>query len=376
MARGSLKRTKAGTYKIVVDVGRDPVTRKRKQHKETFRTKKEAEKKLNDIIRQVETHTYTMPNKKLFGELMETWLNEKKNQVRGNTWRSYQSITKTWIIPQLGDIKLTDLNQGDLSEFYKKLQEEKRSNRTIRHIHFAIRSALDMALKWGLVYKNVAESVTPPRLQKKNFQVWTAEELRRFLSEAKEDKYFIAFFLAATTGMRQSEILGLCWKDVDLKNATLSVTQVLDKQSLTFQEPKTNKSKRSIALDSTTVDVLKKHKKVQAAEKLKADNYNDYGLVVCTPDGSPLLASNLRAPFERSIKFANVPKIRFHDIRHTHATLLLKERHHPKVVQERLGHSSITITIDTYSHVVPGLQEEAASSFSNLIFGPDKKSTK
>ena len=375
MARGSIQKTKAGTYKIYVDVGRDPITGKRKRHVETLRTKREAERRVNEIIRQVETQTYVMPHKELFGDFLIMWLEEKRTQVRENTWYSYQSIIRSHITPSLGDITLSDLTPAHLSDFYKSLREKSLSSQRIRYAHVIIRSALDTALKWGMVTRNVANSVNPPRVPRKEIQVWDSEEVLHFLKEAQKDKYYIAFSLAITTGMRQSEILGLRWKDVDLKANKLYVTQVLDKHTLTFQEPKTRHSRRAIDLIPLTVEDLRRHKAIQAQERLKNRNYQGYDLVVATSNGTPVRSNNLIRNYKRIVELSGVPYIRFHDLRHVHATMLLKQGVHPKIVQERLGHSSINVTLDIYSHVLPSLQEAAAEAFSELLFNKDKSAS-
>jgi integrase len=367
MARGRIEKTKAGSYKIIVDVGKDPVTRKRKRHTETFRTKKEAEDAVNETIQQAAKQTYITPSKESFGDFMKMWLEEKKNQTRNNTWVSYDSYTRTHVIPALGHLKLLELTPLHLRNFYKALQERPLSARTIRHIHFMLRAALDTAVKWELIIKNVSDAVDPPRVKKVEMKVWDASQLNQFLKAAKDNRYYTAFFVAATTGMRQSELLGLRWKDVDLTNGTLSITQTLDKQTGIFQETKTDSSKRSIKVESETISRLKQHKADQAKEKLQAEDWTDHGLVICTSKGTPMSGDNLSARFRHIIKETGLPPLRFHDLRHTHATLLLKQGLNPKIVQERLGHSSISVTLDTYSHVTPNLQETAASAMSKIL---------
>lgn len=194
--------------------------------------------------------------------------------------------------------------------------------------------------------------------------------MNKFLSVAREHRLFPAFLLEWGTGIRCGELLGLKWEDVDLNKGYISIRRslIMLKGGLGFSEPKTEKSRRTIPLPVEVVKELKSWKTKQAEEKLfLGPAYQDNGLVICEVDGTPLAPRNFTRLFEKLLKEAELPKIRFHDLRHTHATMLLVLGEHPKVVQERLGHSTITMTLDTYSHVMPGLQEQASSKLSEIL---------
>jgi integrase len=203
-------------------------------------------------------------------------------------------------------------------------------------------------------------------------KMWTAGELRAFLEHSAEDRLYPAFLLACTTGARRGEIAGLRWRDVDLPGARLAVTQTLIAlgNKPAFSTPKTARSRRQIALDSGTVGALREHRVRQVEERLAwGPAYQDNDLVFCREDGAPLNPAVLSERFERLAREVDLPRLRFHDLRHTFASLALQAGIHPKVVSERLGHASVAITLDTYSHAIPTMQEEAAEKVAALVFG-------
>ncbi|MBE3581079.1 MAG: site-specific integrase [Thermoanaerobacteraceae bacterium] len=216
------------------------------------------------------------------------------------------------------------------------------------YIHAVLRQALEQAVREGLVYRNVAEAVSPPRQKRKEIRPLTADELNRFLAAARDDRLFPAFLFEGATGLRRGELLGLKWEDVDLERGTVTVRRSLirTRQELAFMEPKSEKSRRTIPLPKEVVAGLRTHKKRQAGERLsRGPAYCDHGLVFCTEEGRPLDPRNFVRKFEGLLRTGGPPNVSFHDMRHSHATLLLLLGEHPKVVQERLGHSTITVTL-------------------------------
>ncbi|MED0680652.1 tyrosine-type recombinase/integrase [Aneurinibacillus thermoaerophilus] len=371
-------RKRGNKWSFVIDIGRDESTGKRRQKRFSgFNTKKEAEKALAQKINELHTGQFVDATKETVGEYLSVWLEDKKAQVRPGTWKSYRWLVNR-MVEHIGKVKLADLKPQHLQKMYNQLQKGERplSARSVLHAHLVIQEALDRAMKWGMIHRNVAEAVDAPRPKKVEMSVWNAEQIRQFLEVAKEDRHYIAFLLAITTGMRKGEILGLRWKDIDLERGTLSVRQTFTRaeKGHDFQEPKSSSGLRSIALPPGTIEALRAHKIQQSKEKLKAGSlYQDVGMVVATSIGTPVLSRNLDRTWFRLMKKAGVPRIRFHDLRHTHATLMLKQGVHPKIVSERLGHSNIGITLDTYSHVLPGLQEAAAKQFDESLFGTQKE---
>jgi integrase len=243
----------------------------------------------------------------------------------------------------------------------------------VRYVHVIIRRALADAVRWGRLSRNVADGAAAPKqASKREMHTWTAQELRSFLAHVAEDRLYAAYITAATTGMRRGEVLGVHWRDVDLDTARLAVTQSLIAvgYELSFSEPKTAKSRRLIALDPVTVAALRAHRKAQLEERLRwGAAWQDGDLVFALENGSPVHPDRFSDWFQEHVKAAELPRIRLHDLRHTHATLALQAGVHAKVISERLGHSTISITLDTYSHAIPAMEEEAAAKVARLVFG-------
>lgn len=216
---------------------------------------------------------------------------------------------------------------------------------------------------------NAAKLVKAPKVPKHEMRVWNEEQLTQFFREFQNPRYHTFFFLAATTGMRRGELLGLKWEDIDFENGKLSVRRayVRGYKGYIFQEPKTAAGIRTIALSKQTLAALKRHRIWQLEDRLAAPYFKDHGLVFCQRNGNPLTPQQVEGVWYHFFRKSNLPYIRIHDLRHTHASLLLKAGVHPKVVSERLGHSSVTITLDRYSHLLPGLQEAAATKFDELV---------
>ncbi|SEU32588.1 site-specific integrase [Paenibacillus sp. NFR01] len=372
-------RKRGNKWCFVLDVGRNELTGERTQKWFSgYEKKEEAERAMIATIKDLNDGTYVEDTGESFGEFMENWLLNKKNQVRPGSWKSYSWLVNTHLIPHLGKIQLSKLKPIHLNNLYNQKLLPIISANSIKKLHGLVKAALDEGMGWGIVARNVAVAVTPPRVKKVKFEVWDEDQLGTFLEAAKHNRFYIAFELAASTGMRVGEILGLRWRDVDLERKTISVRQAFTKaeKGHDFHEPKTSSGERSIALFLDTVEALTFHFEDQIVEKEKQDDhYFDHGLVVQTHIGTPVNPRNLARAYYAILNSLDLPRIRFHDLRHTHATILLKRGVHPKIVQERLGHSSIQITLDTYSHVLPGLQEAALLTLGGSILGKNDTST-
>ncbi|ULO07175.1 site-specific integrase [Paenibacillus sp. 19GGS1-52] len=368
---------KGKKYYIVVDFDKDDNGGKRNQKwLSGYERKKDAENAMPDILSKLKNGTYVEPSKKTFGEIMETWLEDKKTSVKYGTWKSYEWLVHKHIIPHLGKKKMAKLKPQDLHDFYHKTLLKTLSVGSIKKAHVLIMDALNRAVTWGEIPHNVASTVALPQGKKTKFQVWNEEQLKIFLDAATDNQYFVAFELAASTGMRQSEILALRWVDTDLQTKTISVRQAytLAEKGHEMDDTKNDSSIRSIALFESTVRLLTRHKDTREQELENNEIHKDSGLVIQTSIGTPLGPRLLMRHYYRILKqisegYPSFPNIRFHDLRHTHATLLLKAGVHPKIVQERLGHSSINVTLDTYSHVLPNLQEAVLRGIGDSILG-------
>jgi integrase len=251
--------------------------------------------------------------------------------------------------------------------------EEASSPKTVRHVHTLLHKALNDAVRWGHLARNPASLAEAPRPRTPEMHVWTAEQLRTFLHEVERERLYAAWLLLITTGMRRGEVLGLTWENVDLRAGRLSVVHsltVVDYHRVAMLEPKTAKGRRSVALDPATIDALRAHRKQQLEERMVAGpTTQDSGLVFTRPSGAPIHPEYVSRRFTQLSRRAGLPRIRLHDLRHSYATAALTTGISAKVVSERLGHSSVSITLDIYSHVLPSIDEEAANTVASFILG-------
>src|SRR5215213_5686236 len=305
-------------------------------------------------------------------EYLDVWLKGSVyGSVRRSTYDRDTNLVNNHIKPILGRVKLTKLNSAHVQSFYRDRLDAGLSASTVHKIHDILRRGLGQAVKWHLVPRNVADVVKPPRPVPKEMIALSADEARRLLEAAGGDRLEALYTLAIHTGMRQGELLALRWQDVDLENAVASVRRTLTRRGgkVVFGEPKTKKSRRSIRLTPQAVEALRAHLKRQLQEiEILGDRYQDQGLVFTTNTGAPINPSNLRQRnFAPLLKRAGLPHIRFHDLRHTCATLLLSKNTHPKIVQEHLAHATIAITLDTYSHVMPAMGVQTATAMEDVL---------
>lgn len=369
--RGHIRK-RGNTYSIVVDLGKDPITGKRKQKWFSgYKRKKDAEKALSDIISKIENGQYFEAKNITLKEYLDHWLETyAKVNVAPRTYTRYTEFANN-ISSYIGTIKLDKLKPALIQKYYSTLIEEGRlSKSTILKIHRMLHLALKHAVNWQVIPYNPTDAVTPPRPEKPEMKVWDIDTANRFLKEIKDTVMYIPVMLALQTGMRQGEICALKWENVNFRTGFISVVNTMQRINgqLTLKQPKTAKSIRSIALLDTTVSELKKHWKKQAELRLLfGQDYNDNGFVCCWEDGRPLDPNYVSKKFNKLVRELDFPIIRFHDLRHTHATLLLEQGVNPKIVSERLGHSQIGITLDTYSHVLPHIQKEAVKKLDNMF---------
>lgn len=262
--------------------------------------------------------------------------------------------------------------QNSLNQNLHPLFKEKGSlsDENIRKVHTIINDSLNKALKWEIISKNPVAVVDSPKVSKKEIQFWDESEIKEFLKASKDSRYYCVFLLALTTGMRQGEILGLRWRNVDETNRTLSIVQTLSHDGKSLNAgAKTSAGNRKISIDKETLNQIVKLKDQYKQEaEYGSGIYKDHGLVISTSVGTPLSPRNLLRSFDSIIKKGNLKKIRFHDLRHTHASLLLKQGVNPKIVSERLGHANIRITLDKYSHLLPNLQKETVDLFGENFY--------
>jgi integrase len=326
------------------------------------------------LLSQINKGIYVHSSDKTLEEHLNDWLElSAKQRLRETTFKNYKRAVEFRIIPALGKVKLDEIKLGHGQAFVKQLFDDGLSPRYIEYICTLLKNALDQAVDWELIHRNPLKKLEIPRPRRtSNYTTWSLEEANRFLHFAKFENimYYTLFLVMINTGMRRGEVLGLRWKDLDLENGKINIIQTLvyDENEFKFNEPKTESSKRQIAIDEFVCNEIRKYKKQQNEFKLALGScYHDMGLVFCREDGRPIYPRQLAIVFDRIIKKAGVPKIRLHDLRHTHATFLLKLGENPKVVSERLGHSRVEMTLDIYSHVLPDMQENAAKKLSEAL---------
>ncbi|SCC46887.1 tyrosine-type recombinase/integrase [Bacillus wiedmannii] len=363
-------RKRGNKYCIVIDIGPDPQTGKRRQKWFSgYRTKKEAQADVAKKVTELNEGTFVEPSKLTLKDYLLEWLKVKEMTIDKSTFDYYEDIVLKHILPALGKIYLNKLNVIQVQQFYRNLTNT-LSNGRILLIHRVLNNALNQAVAQKIIIENPAKFASKPKKEKTPIQIWTEEEVKRFLFHSQDSRYHIGYILAITTGMRLGEVLGLRWQDIDFDNHTLTITNTVGHDNKIKQGAKTNFSQRTMPIPVETINALKSHNHFIKKEKLRLGNaYNDFDLIVCTTRGGIVSRNYFRTKFYEVIKKADVSKIKFHDLRHTHASLLLKQGVHPKIVSERLGHTNVSVTLNIYSHVLPNIQEEAVAKFAKSIFG-------
>lgn len=372
---GQIIKRGENTWYIRIFLGRDADGKRKYFNKTIHGTKKEAQKYLTAKTREKDLGVFVEPASMPLSEFLDRWLEEIAiNKLRARTFENYESLLNCHVRKILGAKRLSDIQAYEVQKLYNDMKKAKYSPKTIRHVHNVLSSAFKQAVRWKMLMQNPCEFCELPRMEKVEMMYFTPKETTKFLEAAKDDKFFPAFLLAIETGMRPEEYLGLQWKDVNFENKSVSVRRALVVKKgggFIFTEPKTKKSRRSIPISNTLIKALKGHRRKQLEERLKLGaNYQTFDLVFASEIGTPLLHGNLlRRHFKPIRDKAKLPKIRLYDLRHTTATLLLSAGENPKVVSERLGHASIVLTLDTYSHVLPSMQKTATNKMEKLMSG-------
>jgi len=368
-------------------MGRDPETGKKHVTTETFERKKDADAREADLRKQKAGGVVRSPSKEPVGEYLENYLDTvKKNQLRARTFEDYKGVLRRYVqdppdgAPNIGRIQVKRLTPEHIQALYHHLQEvEGLSPRTTRSLHAVLRQGLAYANRTGAAARNVADLVELPKMEKRKVDAMTPEEAKRFLEAAKEDRYYALWCVLLTGGLRPGEALALQWDDVDLEEGRIHVQRSLTRRGVDgwkLVQPKTARGRRVVVLPPFTVRALHEHRVKQAEERLQLGaEYAGHGFVFATHFGEPLHGANLYARnFHRIMKAAELgewegegrgrtfnPAYRLYDLRHTCATLLLRDGTNPKVVSERLGHASVAFTMDVYAASLPDLQEDAAA---------------
>jgi integrase len=370
------------TWLVRIFLGRDEHGKTRFFNETVKGKKKDADELETKKKRELDLGIFIEHSKITVDEYLDKWFEvSAKPRLKYRTYEDYIEYMKRYVRPSIGKKLLSKIKPLDIQAIYSEMLKNGLSPRTVRYAHAILSSALKQAVKWQILAINPASMTDLPQNHRKEMKALSPKEAQRFLNAARDDKWYAVFSLAITTGMRPEEYLGLQWKDIDFKKATATIQRALVWKrkggGWSLQEPKTSQSRRTIPLPSSVLRELKIHRKKQLEERISLGQaYQNGDFVFATEIGTPILTSNItRRHFKPLLKKAKLPEnIRLYDLRHTCATLLLSADISPKVVAERLGHSTVVLTLDTYSHVLPSMQKNATDELEQMLF--TKKSAK
>ena len=360
-----------------VPLGRDPLTDKYQNHRFTVRgTKADAEKALREALVRRDHGTAVTPDRMTVSEFFDRWTRDyAEARVAPSTLRRYRQLVARLGV-SLGAVRLQQLAPAQIQAAYRVLLEGDEVHRplnpqTVLHHHRVLRTALGQAVRWRLIETNPADAATPPRPTAREMRTLAPDEIRLVVEACRDADDRRLIHLAVTTGMRLGELLGLKWADLDVERGHLQVRrtlQWLSGEGPTFRPPKTVRGRRSVAISTEGCDLLREHRKSQTERRLAlGPAWEALDLVFPDDRGRPARPDYVSARFRKATRPCGLGGVRFHDLRHTAATLMLRAGVHPKVVSERLGHASVGITLDTYSHVLPDMQADAAEAVEALL---------
>jgi len=370
--RGSVTQIRKGVWMIRWSAGVDPLTGRRIRGKRTIRgTKSDAEKALTKKHDRADNGVTPSRSRYTFGGWLDEWLENWCRQVTDRTRHDYRATIRMYVAPTIRAKRLTAISAVDLQALLNDLLGRGLSPRTVRGVRAVLRIALNCALRLGFVRQKVVTLTKPPALPHDEVRALDAAQARQFVAAAQDDHWHALWVLLISCGLRPGEALALKWSDLEENSLRIQRTLVrVPNEGWRFEEPKTKRS-RPVVLPPSVTRALTRHHALQAEQRLLAgEDYQDLGLIFSTAIGGPLNSKNLTARyFKPLLKRAELPEIRLYDLRHTAASLALKNNVNPKVVAEMLGHASTKHTMDTYSHVMPDMQAESAARLDELLFG-------
>ena len=382
--KGHIRKRGKSSWAVVLYLGRDATGKERHKWHSVRGTQRDAQRELARLLHETSTGAYVEPTRMSVSEFLDRWLADyAKAKVSAKTYERYQEMIEGHIGPALGSYMLPKLAPLQVQAFYSSALAKGRkdgkgglSSQSVVHFHRLLNKAFTQAVKWQLLARNPIQAVEPPRAERQEMRALDEDETASLLSLLGDSRLYMPVMLAVTTGLRRGEILGLHWNNIDFATGTITVVQSLEqtKEGLRFKPPKTHRSRRSIALPAITVEALRSHRAKQGEERLAlGPAYNDHDLVCPRPGGAPWPPDMFSSAFAAAVRRSGMHAFRFHDLRHSHASKLLKAGVHPKVVSERLGHAGIGITLDTYSHVLPGIQEDAVQRLNAVLASAIRK---
>lgn len=370
--KGYIRKRGENSWQIIFDLPREANGKRRQGRQTVHGPKRDADAKLREILTAVDKGVYSTPTKETVGSFLNRWLDTYAvTNTRERTVLGYRHVVNRYMIPTLGSLTLIGLRPEHVQGLYASMRERGLSAMTILHTHRLLKEALSHAVKWQVLARNVCDVVDPPQPERKEMTAMDVEAVSRLLEASKASRFHGVFYVALYTGMRRSEILALRWENVDLERCVLHVSAGLhriDGKGLVLTPTKNAKSRRAVAIAPDVVEMLRQVKGEQLLMQAEfGTEWNPSGFVFTDEFGKPLAPDRMSKEFARIRRSAGLNGIRLHDLRHTHATLMLRAGIPAKIVSERLGHADIGTTMNIYSHVLPGMQEEAAARFSQLL---------
>lgn len=368
--KGHIRERSPGRWAVIVDM-RDPETGKRRRKWHSFAgTKRQAQIECARLVSELSGGAYIEPSRTTLAVYLDRWLEHVKTQVSPRTHERYAELVHKNIAPVLGSATLSKLQPAQISMAYAKALKSGRrdgkgglSARTVHHMHRILRQALQQAVRWQILARNPTDAVQAPKVERTRMRSLDLNETAIVLDAMRESRMFVPVLLGVLCGLRRGEIAALRWRAIDLVRGELAVAASVEQTSKCIREKETKSGRaRTVAMPSLVVEELRRHRARQTEELLRLGmRQGEDGHVVTRADGAPLQPRTLTHEWTRLFAKTGLPRIRLHDLRHSHATHMLAAGVHPKIAQERLGHSNISITLDLYSHVMPGMQEDAAS---------------
>ena len=365
---GTIYRRSDGRWEGRADLGWQGGLRKRPAV--YGRTRAEVGERIRELQQEIERGAQLTGPRQTVAGYLEDWLLVARQRVRPTTYATYEMYVRYHVIPELGRIPLRRLGPEHVQRLLLEKQRRGMKPQTAFHMRAVLRTALNRALRLGLVVRNAAALADAPRVERPEVTTFSPADARRFMDAIAHDDRRALYLLALLTGMRQGELLGLRWIDVDLDGGALHIRQALQRLPghVDFVPPKTKRSRRQVLLPPLAIDALRQHRSAQLERRLLVgSSWEDSGLVFTGETGRPLVAGAVTHTFQRLLEQRGLPRMRFHDLRHSCATLLLSEGVHPSVVMDLLGHSTIRLTLDTYSHVLPTMQAEAVARLERVL---------
>lgn len=373
--KGHIRERSPGKWAIVIDLYDETGKRRRKWHSFSG-TKRQAQEECARLVSEMRGGSYVEPSKITMAQHLESWLGHVKSQVTPRTHERYSELVRKNIVPLIGSIHLTKLRPMQISDAYTKaLTSGRRDGKgglaptTVIYMHRLIKHSLAQAVRWGMIARNPADAVTPPKAERGTLTTYDMPQTAELIDVVRGTRLMVPVMLAVMCGLRRGEIIALRWRNVDLDQGGLAIVESAEqtKGEVRYKPPKSGKGRR-VALSASVVEELRSHKAAQAEELLRLGVCQDGAtFVYAREDGQPIQPRSLTHAWMKAISNTGLPRVRFHDLRHAHATHLLASGVHPKVASERLGHSRVGVTLDLYSHVLPGMQEDAASRVDEAL---------